>query len=41
MMSMFFNDIVRVIDQGGTTRGQLRAVVDKNSITTQDVSLPI
>ena len=40
-MSMFFNDIVRVIDQGGTTRGQLRAVVDKNSITTQDASLPI
>ena len=40
-MSMLFNDIVRVIDQGGTTRGQIGAVVGKNSITTQDASVLI
>ena len=40
-MSMLFNDIVRVIDQGGTIRGQIGAVVGKNSITTQDASVLI
>ena len=40
-MSIFFNDSVRVIDQGGTLRGQIEAVVDKNSIITRDASLPI
>ena len=40
-MDMLFNDIVTVIDQAGTTRGQIQAVVDKNSITTQDASLLI
>ena len=41
MMSMLYKDIVTVIDQGGTTRGQIRAVVDTNSIITRDASLPI
>ena len=39
-MSTLFTDKVRVIDQGGTTRGQIGAVVDKNSIITEDASLP-
>ena len=41
MMSMLFNDMVKVIDQDGTTRGQIGAVVDKNRITTEDTSLLI
>ena len=41
MMSMLFNDIVKVIDPSGTTRGHIGAVVDKNSITTEDTSLLI
>ena len=40
-MNRMFNDIVTVIDQAGTTRGQIKAVVDKNRIITQDVSLLI
>ena len=36
MMSALSNDMVRVIDQAGTTRGQTRAVVDTNSIITED-----
>ena len=38
---MLYKDIVTVIDQAGTTRGQTRAVVDKNRIITQDTSLLI
>ena len=39
---MLYKDIVTVIDQAGTTRGQTRAaVVDKNRIFTQDASLLI
>ena len=40
-MNKLFNDIVTVIDQVGTTRGQTRAVVGKNRITTQDAYLLI
>ena len=38
---MICKDIITVIDQAGTTRGQTRAVVDKNKIYTQDTSLLI
>ena len=40
-MRMLSDDIVRVIDQDGTTRGQIGAVVDKNTIITDDASLLI
>ena len=38
---MLYKDIITVIDQAGTTRGQTRAVVDKDRIITKDVSLLI
>ena len=38
---MLYKDIITVIDQAGTTRGQTRAVVDKDRIITQDTSLLI
>lgn len=38
---MLYKDIVTVIDQAGKTRGQIRAVVEKNRIFTQDASLLI
>ena len=38
---MLYKDIITVIEQGGTTRGQIGAVVGKNSITTQDASVLI
>ena len=41
MMSALFNDTVKIIDQSGTTLGELGAVVDKNRIITQDASLPV
>ena len=40
-MSTLYEDIVTVVDQDGTTRGQTRAAVDKNRIITQDASLLI
>ena len=40
-MRMLSDDIVRVINQDGTTRGQIGAVVDKNTIITDDASLLI
>ena len=40
-MSLVFNAIVRVIDQDGTTRGEIKALVDKTNIITEDASLPI
>lgn len=40
-MSALFNDMVRVIDQDGTSRGQIGAVVDTNRVLTEDASLPI
>ena len=38
---MIYKDIITVIDQAGTTRGQTQAAVDKNKIYTRDTSLLI
>ena len=38
-MTYLFNDFVTIISPDGTPRGQIGAVVDKNSITTADASL--
>ena len=38
-MSSLYSDILTIIDQDGTTRGEIGAVVDKNRIITQDASL--
>ena len=38
-MNPLFNDIVTVIDQSGTTRGQTKAVIGKNRISTLDTSI--
>ena len=40
-MSLLYSANVRIIDQAGTTRGQIRALVDKNTIITEDTTLPI